>query len=176
MITQKAMQLEDQEQIVAVIRRHWFNLAAEVIAIVFLALLPLISFGILNGMFDIYEIAYLYQPYLIASYVILLLILWMSLFNIWTNHYLDTWVLTTKRLITVDQRGFFHRATGSFRLERLQDVQVSVSGIIPTFFDFGTVEIRTASEETFTMRGLPHPSRIKTQLMEASGASAASAL
>lgn len=168
----KAIHLEDQEEIVTVLRRHWFVLAAEVVLIVFLALLPAICFSVLNNMFDVFAVAYTYLPYLVAAYVVFLLILWMSLFNVWTNYYLDTWVITTRRLITIDQRGFFHRATGSFRLERLQDVEVSVSGILPTFFDFGTVEIRTASDETFIMRGLPDPSSIKTQLMEASGAPA----
>jgi uncharacterized membrane protein YdbT with pleckstrin-like domain len=92
----------------------------------------------------------------------------MSLFSILTNYWLDVWTLTNQRFIAVDQRGLFNRTTASFRLERLQDITVSIHGIIATFLDFGSLEIQTAGEENkFEARGLPNPEALKSALLDA---------
>jgi hypothetical protein len=113
----------------------------------------------------------LYLNAFLALYTAWLLIMWMALFNAWTNYYLDVWTITTKRLITVDQHGFFSRTIASFRLERLQDIIVSVNGIIPTLLNYGTLEAETASEEShFKATGLPDPAGIKAIILTSSDA------
>ena len=92
----------------------------------------------------------------------------MALFAIWTNYYLDVWTVTNKRLITVDQRGLFHRHTGSFRLERLQDINVSVHGIMATFLKYGDLQAETASEDRgFVASGIPDPQALKALILKA---------
>jgi uncharacterized membrane protein YdbT with pleckstrin-like domain len=98
-----------------------------------------------------------------------LIFIWMALFGVWTNYYLDVWTVTNKRLITVDQRGLFHRDTGSFRLERLQDINVNVRGILATLLKFGDLEAETASsDKNFVARGIPDPQGLKALILKAS--------
>jgi uncharacterized membrane protein YdbT with pleckstrin-like domain len=93
----------------------------------------------------------------------------MAFFGVWTNYYLDVWTVTNKRLITVDQRGLFNRETGSFRLERLQDVNVSVRGILATLIGYGDLQAETASEDRdFVARGIPDPQELKALILKAS--------
>lgn len=100
-----------------------------------------------------------------------LMLIMFAAFSIWTNYYLDVWTITNKRLIVVDQQGLFRRITGSFRLERLQNIQVEMSGIIATFLNFGTLHAQTAAGEeddrfNFKATGLPDPQGIKAIIFE----------
>ncbi len=161
------IQLESDEHILLQVRKHWFVLALQVLGIIVAALIPLLFVFVATNLqtFNIVNIPFDY-PTVIAFYTLWLLLLWMMLFNIWTNYYLDVWTVTNKRLIAVDQKGFFFRTTASFRFERLQDIIVSVDGIIATLLDFGSLEIQTAGiEKNFKAYNLPSPAHIKSTIL-----------
>jgi hypothetical protein len=84
--------------------------------------------------------------------------MWMILASLWTDYYLDIWCITNKRIIKVDQVALFRRKTGSFRLERMQDVNVEVN-----------VHVQTASAdvEEFKASFLPKPQEVKSVILAA---------
>lgn len=161
------LQFEDDEQILAQVRKHWFVLAIQILGLVGAALMPLVLYLFIirsevPGM-NAYEFD---AGIMFTLYSAWLLIVWMSLFSVWNNYYLDVWTITNKRLIAIDQRGFFSRRTASFRFERLQDMEIQVSGIIATLLDFGSLEIQTAGEEeNFKAYGLPNPGDLKALIL-----------
>src|SRR5690606_39334527 len=106
----------------------------------------------------------IYFAHALFLYSFWLLINWMMLASIWTDHYLDVWVITSRRVININQAGFFRRQIGSYRLEQLQDLNVEINGIIETLLDFGTIHAETASGslEEFKPRHLPHPRELKS--------------
>ncbi len=162
------IELEQDEQILLQVRKHWFVIGMQLFAIVLVAILPSILYVAVVTLvplkFDISG----YTNFAVALYTAWLLICWMALFSVWTNYYLDVWTVTNKRLIAVDQRGFFFRTTASFRLERLQDVIVSVNGILASLLDYGELELQTAGEErNFKATGLPSPGNIKGMILGA---------
>jgi uncharacterized membrane protein YdbT with pleckstrin-like domain len=169
-MTADKLQLEPNEIILTQVRKHWFILFANVFGIFLAALLPFI-FGVSVLYFapvSMLAMITLTPAYFIAGYAAWLLLLWMALFNVWTNYYLDIWTVTNVRLIAIDQRGFFNRSMASFRLDRLQDVIVTVDGFIPTLLDFGTLELQTAGEaRNFKAHGLPSPSDLKAIILSA---------
>lgn len=57
------------------------------------------------------------------------------------------YILTSERIINVDQRGFFSRRITEAELDRIQDVSTHIRGVFPTMFGYGNVIIRTASNE-----------------------------
>ncbi len=83
----------------------------------------------------------------------------LATISVWTHYYLDLWVITDRRIIVIDQIHFFNRKVSSFRLERLQDIKVRISGILPTLLNYGTIRAQTASaaESNFTSPALPDP-------------------
>ena len=107
--------------------------------------------------------------FILASWSLLVLMLG---FMAWTHYYLDLWIITDRRIITIDQVHFFNRKVSSFRLERLQDIKVSINGIIPTFLNFGTLRAQTASalESNFMSSGLPDPREIQATIQRATDA------
>ncbi len=165
------LKLEDGEYIVKQVRKHWFVLLAQTVGIVIMALVPIVLVVMgLSGIntlpninFDVHD---LYGPaiFFMAAWF---LVMWMTLFGIWTDYYLDNWIITTRRVIAIDQQGFFRRRVASFRLERLQNVTIDVHGIIATLLNFGNITAETAGNtEAFIIRGIPDPRGVKALIQE----------
>lgn len=176
MLTEK-IQLEADEEVIFQVRKHWFIPFIRMFGICIVAILPLVAYITLTQITTLEQFdVSISTPLAVALYAGWLLLAWMTFFNVWTNYYLDIWTLTSKRLIAVDQKNLFHRHTGSFRLERLQDMNVEFHGIIETLLDFGTLEADTAGESLgghgngFRVRGLPHPRELKAEILKASDA------
>lgn len=167
------IQLEKDEVVLKVVRRHWFVIVSELIGVVFTALFPIIiiivffSVDALNTLLPIHP----EHPFSIISFFVGVWILLsiMSGFMIWTHYYLDLWVITDRRIIAVEQIHFFNRNVAIFRLERLQDIEFVINGIIPTFLNFGTLSAQTAghTEHNFRSPGMPDPRGLQATIQNA---------
>lgn len=168
-MTHEKLQLEPDEIVLIQVRKHWFVLTLQIIGIIIFAVMPTILYGVFSYSFTLEALVLAeFTAHFITLYAAWLLVMWMFLFNIWTNYYLDVWTITNKRLIAVDQKGFFFRTTASFRLERLQDIIVTVNGLLATLLKYGTLEIQTAGiEKNFVAYGLPNPSELKALILSA---------
>lgn len=163
------IQLENDEHILIQVRKHWFVFGVQILLVIVMAFLPAILSTLLvnSPLFEKLSV-HISTTSLVIFNACWLILSWMALFSVWTNYYLDVWTITSKRLIAVDQRGLFNRNTGSFRLERLQDINVSIRGIIPTFLDYGNLEAETASnDKEFVAHSIPHPQELKALIMSA---------
>lgn len=167
------IKLEPGEQILLQTRRHWFVLVSQILSLVTVGLVPLIAAAALNNIvtttitssFDITE----YLSELLFIYCIILVFIWMTIFSVWTNFYIDVLTITDRRAILVDHKGFFWRNVASFRLERMQDINIETNGLFATLLDYGTIDVDTASDdEQFRATFLPKPGRIKSIILQAS--------
>jgi len=172
MLEQK-LELEPGEEITKIIRGHWFVIVSQLIGVAMIAILPIFFLTILLNLpstLNVFALPFEKYPAHITFFIAAwLLFSTMSGFVVWTMYCLDLWVVTNRRLITIKQEGFFHRSVGAFRLERLQDVEYQISGMIQTFFDYGTVSAQTAgeSEAEFRSGGLPNPEGIQSLIQHA---------
>ena len=93
----------------------------------------------------------------------------MAGFMIWTNYYLDLWIITDRRIIYVDQKSFFNRNVSMFRLERLQDIEIKTVGLLQTFLNYGSLSAQTAgsTESNFDSTGLPDPRGLQAIIQRA---------
>ena len=173
------IKLEADEKIIFQVRKHWFILFVEVFSVSVAAIFPAVVYLVITQVSVFEKLAIELNginPAFVGLYAAWLIVLWMVLFNLWTNYYLDLWTLTNKRLIAVDQKGLFHRHTSSFRLERLQDMSVEFHGLLETLLDFGTLQADTAGSgvldeehtNNFRAKGLPHPRELKAKILECS--------
>jgi hypothetical protein len=167
------IQLEPDEEVLTVVRKHWFIIAAELFGTFMLALLPffiLVVFVFLPeqwNVLDLHPERYLAViTYAISGWLALCL---MIAYATWTHYYLDLWVITDRRIIVIDQVTFFNRNVSIFRLERLQDIEYYIKGLLPTFLNYGTIRAQTASsfESNFETRGLPDPRGLQATIQRA---------
>ncbi len=166
------IELEESEAVLKVVRKHWFIIVTELAATIFLIFIPILIFSFLFLIPNTSAITSLildYEAIFIFAALFWTLMISLSAFMIWTHYFLDLWIITDRRIITVDQVHFFNRKVSSFRLERLQDIKVTIKGIIPTFLNYGTLRAQTASaaESNFVSVGLPDPRELQSTIQKA---------
>ncbi len=149
------LKLYDNEKIMLVIHKHWFVMARVLIVFFILILIPPVALTLLplaTEQFDarIVEAA---TNFFLSLYIMVLLIF---LFLLWMDYYLDMWIITTGRIVDVEQRGLFNRQISEIPLQHVQDVTIEVTGFIETFLKFGRIRIQTAGEREFTIDYVPH--------------------
>lgn len=168
-MTTELIKLEDDETILQTVRKHWFILLSQMAGIVIAGLLPfilLITFASSDTVATLFSEIHFAGSTVSFFFGAWLLIIWITLFGIWTDYYLDLWIITNKRIISIDQQGFFRRSVSSFRFERLQDITVDIHGFIETLLDFGRIKADTAGHEPFIIRGIPNPRGVKSLIFE----------
>lgn len=164
--------LSKHERVEAVTRKHWLVLLKDSIGLLIIYVLPFIIYWYF---FDsAVTIDFLIDKiYLNPSPSILVftvsawtLLSWVKLFSIWTDYYLDVWFITNKRIIDIEQKGFFRREISTFKMERIQDITIEIDGVIATFFNFGNIHVQTAGEsQKFIMEGIGRPKHVKDIIM-----------
>lgn len=96
------------------------------------------------------------------------LAIWLFLFTGWLDYYLDVWILTNQRVISMELRGLFARATAEQHIGRVQDVSSIQKGKLATFLNFGHVQIQTAgSEVVFVFEEVPNPEYVARRVLQA---------
>lgn len=167
------LQLEKDEVVLKTVRKHWFVIVTELITVVFVAFLPITLITIIGSNLDVLKSAGI-TILLDGQLVAFLTSAWLLLsilagFTIWTHYYLDLWIVTDRRIISVDQIHFFNRSVAIFRLERLQDIEYNINGFLPTFLNFGTISAQTAGhhEHNFRATGMPDPRGLQSAIQSA---------
>lgn len=156
----------ENEIVLSVIHRHWFDIVTHFILVILFAslilgsLFVLPSFSTGNGLLDNPTLFLLLQN-------TFLLFLWLYSFLVWIDYYFDVWIITNERVINIEQKGLFVRSVSELKFSRIQDVTSEVRGMIPTVLNFGDVKVQTASEEDFFLfRQVPDPYHVKDVIME----------
>lgn len=154
------------EDVVAVVHRHWFNVLQNLFLVFLMVLLLFGSYAVLPAIFPILAAAD-YQHLLVFFESLFAMLIWILFFLIWIDYYFDVWIITSKRIVNISQRGLFSREVSEVELDKIQDVSAEVLGIIPTFLNYGNVLIQTAAEkEKFVFRKVADPYRTKDLIMD----------
>ncbi len=154
----------ENEDVVRVVHRHWFNLAAHFFILIVLFLLTFGSIALFTALFPAITtgaatlIAFIENSFL--------LFLWLYTFLLWIDYYFDVWIITTERVINIEQKGLFVRNISEIDFSRIQDISTRVTGFVATMLNFGDLYIQTASEnERVTFRQVPDPNQLKDEIM-----------
>ena len=156
------MVLKEGEHIIFEIRRHWYVLARESSVIMLMALIPLF---LLAG----YSYFGFREDFVLPILALCsgwLAVLWSLFFVVWTNYYLDVWIITDQRIVDIEQFSLFSRDVSEFRMDRVQDLTVEVKGMIPTLLGFGDLHVETAGmHHQFHISEIPNPYEVKDRIV-----------
>ncbi len=157
------MVLKEGEHILFEVRRHWYVLARESAILILLGLVPLFIMGGFNSLNLPDE---LFLP-VFAICTGWLAMVWAMFFVIWTNYYLDVWIITDQRIIDIEQFSLFSRDVSEFRLDRVQDLTVEVKGVLPTLLGFGDIHVQTAGmHHQFHINDVENPYAVKDRIVK----------
>ena len=91
-------------------------------------------------------------------------------FSVITDYTLDVVKITNRRIIDIDQRGFFSRNIATVHLNMVQDVTIEATGILPTLLHYGNLTIQSAGEQKeFVIKGLRNPDLVKEIIINEQG-------
>ncbi len=156
---------EPNEKIILVLRRHGWILFKIIFFYGILFLAPLLVKQIIINYSDLMtaELAVILASLFLSLYYIFILTFF---FRAWLDYYLDIWIITSERIVNIEQKGLFSREISTQRLYRIQDVTAEVKGILPTFFHYGNVYVQTAGEEQrFIFKQIPDPYTVTKKIM-----------
>src|SRR3989344_835191 len=162
-----SLHLEERERVLLVLHRHWFVLVRELSAVFFMIFAGIMVFSIKSVWYRIVDPVVFDHiiSFLLSLYALLILTL---LFAIRINYRLDVWIITTKRVIDIEQRGLFNREVSEFLVANIQDITTEVPTMIMTLFGFGNMTIQTAGQKNFTVREIPRLEEAKRIILECS--------
>lgn len=155
----------ENEDILMTVRKHWVILARDSAAAMIAGFIPFFFIGIVSN-----------APYGFAAdlsflnviSILWLLVCWMVLAMIWTAYYLDIWIVTDKHIYVIDQVGLFDRKVRTLSLDRIEEINVRTEGLLQTYFNFGSIDILTASptEENAHFEGMPNPPYVRSLILD----------
>lgn len=158
----------DDEVLLAFLRRHWFVMFLNIVFFVFLMVLPVAIYSLIPAYFLGLMAGSAWEGVFVMFVGAYYMMMWLFFFASVVDYYLDVWIVTSERIIDIQQVSLFRHIVSEQRIIRVQDVTSSVQGIIPTFLNYGNVNIQTAGEvERFVFEQVPNPERVKKIIFKA---------
>lgn len=149
-----------------VIHRHWFNMFVQYIPIFAILGIMFISFAMYPYIFENFAqegsrtLFYFIQTFFLLG-------IWIYGFVIWFDYYLDIWIITSHRVVNVEQKGLFSRQVSELKFHQIQDVSTDVKGFFPTILNFGDITVQTAAEQSrFLFRSVGNPYDLKAKITQ----------
>lgn len=163
------IKLKDQlpdEVIIKIVRRDLIIFLKKLFWFVFTMTLAITgAFMILNAFPAIMETSF-YPVFVLFGFGFVFFA-WLFFFFSITDYVLDIWYITNKRIVDIQQTGFFSRKISEQYLNRIQDVSSETIGVLPTLFKYGNVRVQTAGErEHFLFEEVPEPDAVRQIIME----------
>ena len=161
-----ATQIRPGEHILMILHRHWIIFAFKIGYILGLILTTVILLYMMPTLVIIFGTA-IFWGALSILWIFFLTFILLS----WVNDELDLFIITDQRIIGIDQVSSLSRRVSECGLDRVQEVNAEVTGILQTILRYGHVHIHTASENSdMIVRYAPNPvengNRINTIISE----------
>lgn len=158
--------MQPGETPVLFLRRYWLDLFKIFFNALVLLLLP-IAAGIVIVFFeiDLSTGSFLGPIMRLALTAYLMIVLIVTITEL-TDYWLDSWIVTTERIISTEQFGLFKRIVSELPLVQVEDVTAETSGFLETFMTFGDVYVQTAGErERFQFKNVNNPEEVKETII-----------
>ena len=150
----KFSEQDDDEQILLVLRPHWFTNVRWIIITIIMLFAPIaVKFVPLLAFFP-------------PNYQLLFFIVWYTItfiyaFESFLSWYFDVFIVTNERVIDIEFNNLLNKKFSEAGIEMIQDTTYTVTGIAQTMFNFGDVLIQTAAEiNQITFEKVPNPGKV----------------
>jgi membrane protein YdbS with pleckstrin-like domain len=148
--------LKEGEKMIVVARKHWASFILPIFKTFLILIIPFFfSFFLFSSLFGV-----------------IIFFIWMSfgfaygLYQ-WLCWYFDSFVITNKRIININQKRLFARSVFEANLVHVQDVTYEINGILASIFNYGTVRVQTAAaSSSFEIPSVEKPKEVQELIMD----------
>ncbi len=163
---EKIIRPHEGEVVKMLVRRHWLVFGSMMLTLFIIFVLPIIVLLIIGVYFPVIYLGITGTVIITFIFAYILFLLAGFLLG-YIKYYFDIVIVTNKRIIDIEQRGFFDRNIEELELLHIENITAHVKGAIRTFFDFGDVEVETAAESpNFNFETIPHPQEFSRKVMQ----------
>jgi hypothetical protein len=161
-----AFRLGEGERVIKIFHKHWFMFLLDLLLLGFIWIAPIVLFYVFPSVW----LGFLSGA---PNFVSAITFIWtgfiaLGILVVATNYFLDTWILTNKRMIDVEQKGLFNRDIAEISLDRIQDIRILVPGFIKSILHIGNVYIQSAgASREFVITDVARPEQVKNLVGEA---------
>lgn len=153
---------EQDEEIVLFLRKHLITNVPWIITTIFLIVIPILFFGILQ--LSNTALSFLPQQYINAILTLYFIIVGYYVLLNFCYWFYNVSFMTTIRVIDLDYSDVVIIDVAATKVAQIKDVTYQQVGVIRSFFDYGDVFIRTDAPEAgthvnFDFLAIPHPAR-----------------
>jgi Bacterial PH domain len=157
--------ISDDEDIVLITREDLIIIFTKGLGLFLIFFAMLIVRTISRGVLDELQMSLFDTLFYGVNVVLILFFTW-----IFHNYYLSLQIVTSERVIDIDQKGIFNREINELPLSSLEDVSFKQVGFLSTVFNYGNIILQTAGSggsgtpeakmNGFTFNNVPNPSSI----------------
>ncbi len=153
------------ERTAMVVHHHWYTFLRALLGFSVLFLLPFAFAWVLLQTFPWLADHPVATPLILIALNIYCIAVWMFFSNYFIEWYLDTWIVTSERILDIRQQGLFNRTVSELHLDRIQDITITAKGIAATTAGFGSMTVTTAeAKERFEFSDMPHPEAVRDRI------------
>jgi len=149
----------EDEEVVLVLFKHWYMVVTPMVKAIGIILLSfaipiwlhfanfIFSYGVTTSIYYLWMVFWI--GYMVYHYI---------------NWYRDRFILTTQRLINVDQRGMVNRRVAEVELDKIQNITHVIAGVFPTVLNFGTVIVQSAGANDLNLEQVANPALLQEDI------------
>ncbi len=145
---------DEHEEIILVLRQHWFSNVKWILTAIFMALLPsLLTFA---PIFDSLQL-----NYRLVAVLFWYLLTFAYAFEKFLSWYFNVYIITDERVIDIDFNNLLSKRFSEAKLNAIQDITSQVTGLFQTMFNYGIIYIQTAGEvPEIQFENCPNPQKV----------------
>ena len=159
------------EKVIAKVRRHPITYVPTMGFFIILLLVPVAVYLLLGAAMPgilTRETSYVILVLFGSLYYLLVMLFFYTSF---IEFYLDLHIVTSDRMVDIDQMTLFARKIAEVDLYQIQDVSSEIKGVFGTLFNYGHVDVQTAgSIPKFSMENVPNPHKLRRIILDLAAA------
>lgn len=154
------------ENIEIVLRKHWIVHTKIFLITLLFGLIPgIIYIGLAVGYTHYW--GSMYFRLTSAFFMVYLLFVGLIAYIKWLNEELDVVIVTSERILNVNQLSFLNREISEANLFQVQDIKGGHKGIGGNVLEYGDLEVQTAADQIlFKMSHIPKPHIAARQILD----------
>lgn len=147
--------LKKDEKLMRIVHKHW---ASFIIPISKTFLILIIPFFLIFFLFSSVIGAIIFFIWVAAGF-------FYGIYS-WLTWYFDSFIITDKRLINIDQKSLFTRSVSEVGINSVQDVTYEINGFLASAFNFGILRVATAAKNIMEIKGVEDPRALQGLIFE----------
>lgn len=155
---------KEGEKISFLVRKHWIIYVKLMLFIVAMIGIPLALYAFVEATSEMSR-----ATSQIVTLIFLLYLDFMLLITYirWMEEELDVLIVTSERLISIEQISFMHRTVSETELSQIQDVRNVSKGVLSNVLGFGLLLVQTAAEKVvFEIKDVDDPYDVSRSIMD----------